>query len=912
MIVTNVNKTITSEVLVSYVQCPRKAHMLLYSDEEGAPHEYVRILEQRKIANRDAYLASFRREHPTVCQYSTGDLGNGSDFFTNVTLRAGVFEATCGILTKVASSSSLGEHSYEPTTFVGTHRISKDQKLELFFAACAVEQIQGTLPAVGRIVGMGPKSHRVKLENSGKTLAPLLEDLQEWTQAASPELPPLILNKHCPYCQFRLLCRAQAEKEDNLSLLDRVMAKVIRRYEKKGIFTVKQLSYLYKPRRRKKRPKNPLPAVHKPELQALAIRTGKIYLQDLPELDRKPVELFLDIEGVPDQQYEYLIGLLVCEDDNCKHYSFWANAREDEAQIWQQFVEKVDQYPDAPIYHYGSYESRAVAKLTRRYKTDSETLKSRLVNVNTHIYGKVYFPVRSNRLKDIGAFIGATWTSPDASGLQSLVWRSRWDGTCDARYQDLLITYNREDCQALKLLADELTKIKGSADTIFNVDFVNQPKCHVTEESKRVHSQFEALLKSAHADYNKKKVSFRQQQGEKGREEELSTQKARRRRGKRPKPTRIVQVPQRRSCPRCEDSILRPTERKSKRLIIDLARTPSGIRKTVTEYVGSQGYCPKCYKSYAPPSLRKFGIAQLYGDKFKAWHVYLRIALRMPYESITELTEEQFAVKMPMAALPVFVRDLGCQYAETEEIISQRLLESPFIHVDETPVNIKGEGDQYIWVFTNGIEVVFKLSETREAAIAHEFLTDYGGTLISDFYPGYDSMQCRQQKCWVHLIRDLNNDLWAAPFDAEFEAFVLEVRNLFVPIMEVLQENGLRKRYLDRFKHKIDNFYKTMIIDKRYRSDLAIKYQQRFERYRSSLFTFVEHNGIPWNNNSAERALRHLTVQEKISGFFFKSLMPDYLRLLGIRQTCRFRGKSFLRFLFSGERDVDMFDAQDE
>jgi hypothetical protein len=76
---------------------------------------------------------------------------------------------------------------------------------------------------------------------------------------------------------------------------------------------------------------------------------------------------------------------------------------------------------------------------------------------------------------------------------------------------------------------------------------------------------------------------------------------------------------------------------------------------------------------------------------------------------------------------------------------------------------------------------------------------------------------------------------------------------------------------------------------------------------RRGLFTFVEWDGIPWNNNAAERALRHLTVQEKVSGFFYKSLMPDYLRLLGIRQTCRFQGKSFLKFLFSGERDVDSF-----
>ena len=219
---TNVSRTITSEVVVAYAQCPRKAHMLLYSDEEGAPHEYVRILEQCKIANQDAYLTSFRREHPTVRPYSIDGLRNGHDFCINATLRAGVFEAPYGILTKVDLPSSLGEYSYEPTTFVGTHRISKDHKLELFFAGYVLGQIQGTLPVVGRIVGIGPKSHKVKLDGSGKTLTLLLEDLQEWTQAASPEPPPLILNKHCPYCQFKRTCREQAEKEDNLSLLDRV------------------------------------------------------------------------------------------------------------------------------------------------------------------------------------------------------------------------------------------------------------------------------------------------------------------------------------------------------------------------------------------------------------------------------------------------------------------------------------------------------------------------------------------------------------------------------------------------------------------------------------------------------------------------------------------------------------------
>src|SRR5436853_5972478 len=84
------------------------------------------------------------------------------------------------------------------------------------------------------------------------------------------------------------------------------------------------------------------------------------------------------------------------------------------------------QYPAVPIYHYGSYEPRAIATLAKRYETDAESVTKRLVNVNKHIYGKVYFPVWSNRLKDIGHFIGAQWTSPHASGLQSLVWRHHW------------------------------------------------------------------------------------------------------------------------------------------------------------------------------------------------------------------------------------------------------------------------------------------------------------------------------------------------------------------------------------------------------------------------------------------------------------------------------------------------------
>ena len=75
------------------------------------------------------------------------------------------------------------------------------------------------------------------------------------------------------------------------------------------------------------------------------------------------------------------------------------------------------------------------------------------------------------------------------------------------------------------------------------------------------------------------------------------------------------------------------------------------------------------------------------------------------------------------------------------------------------------------------------------------------------------------------------------------------------------------------------------------------------------MFTFLKEDEIPWNNNMAERALRHLAIQRKISGSFGKEGIHRYLRLLGVAQTCRFQEKSFLRFMLSGGKDVDAFDA---
>jgi predicted RecB family nuclease len=81
-------------------------------------------------------------------------------------------------------------------------------------------------------------------------------------------------------------------------------------------------------------------------------------------------------------------------------------------------------------------------------KVPVDRLLASAVNVLSLIHSHLYFPCHSNGLKEVGGMMGCTWSEPDASGLQSLVWRSRWEQTNAEVWKEKLLTYNQEDCAA--------------------------------------------------------------------------------------------------------------------------------------------------------------------------------------------------------------------------------------------------------------------------------------------------------------------------------------------------------------------------------------------------------------------------------------------------------------------------------
>ena len=895
--------TITSDLVEAYSLCPRKAFLLVTgATTDVGPHDYELLIREQAEANRQARRVRLAQVGEVVPFGGPADLAAGRDILTDAELAAGVLRARCDFLAKVDVPSRLGRHSYEPVKVIGTCRASRTDALGLAYQSLVLSEVQGRQPVSGTLIRMGGHPSKLQLTSKYKEVIRITDALRAWADDPASDAPPVVLNKHCPSCPFRDACLQQAEKEDNLSLLDRMTPKLMRKYHDKGIFAIKQLSHLFKPRRSRKKAKRQVR--HSLELQALAIRTGKVHVEHLPELPRSPVELFLDFEGVPDRDTHYLAGLLVCTGGKAEYEFFWADDATGEAAMWSALLGRLAAFPDSPVYHYGSYEKKAFATLAKRHGSGGG-IGDRLVNVASCVYGKVYFPVLSNGLKSLGRFLGAAWTDPQASGLQSLVWRHRWEMTREEQFRQSLLQYNREDCEAVRLLVNRLDQIRRHAASDPTIEFASRPKRHATETGKAVHGQFERILESAQEGAAVRGIRIR----EKGADEEEAPTKQKRQghpsfHRLAPKAQRTVLVEPRQRCPKDDVELVPKPMRPAEKTVTDLLFTKSGCRKTVTRFVGIKSHCPKCRNLYNPPSIGSHPHA--FGHGLQAWTTYQRVVLRLPYLIIIQVTEHLFGIGLSHGTVVSFLQTQSEYYAPTEAALLQAILKSAFIHVDETKINIQGV-DHYVWVFTDGKHVVFRMTETREADIVREVLAGYKGVLVSDFYPGYDGVPCRQQKCLVHLIRDINDDLWSDPFDKELETFAVEIQSLLVPILEAVDRFGLKAWHLRKFLKDVDRFYDKNVVGRDYTSEAAIKYQKRFVRYRESLFTFLTQDGIPWENNMAERAIRQLAVQRKISGSFFKRVAPQYLLLLAISQTCRFQEKSFLKFLLSKETDLDSF-----
>ncbi len=216
--------TITADMLTAYAPCPRKAYLLMCSEERGQIHEYEQILAHNRLAHQHKHIDLLSQSEANVQPYSVDNLKKGCEMLVNAELTADGLQADGAILTKA------DKRTYEPTIFIGTHRITDTDKRRLWFTGHVLAKVQGRPPTRGRIISVDGTSSLVKLAGNPQALVSPLESLRRGAGEASPlEEPPVLLNKHCPSCQFRAQGAVKAVQEDHLSRLRGVTPKVIRR-----------------------------------------------------------------------------------------------------------------------------------------------------------------------------------------------------------------------------------------------------------------------------------------------------------------------------------------------------------------------------------------------------------------------------------------------------------------------------------------------------------------------------------------------------------------------------------------------------------------------------------------------------------------------------------------------------------
>ncbi|HBE50143.1 MAG TPA: recombinase B, partial [Cyanobacteria bacterium UBA11369] len=283
-------------------------------------------------------------------------------------------------------------------------------------------------------------------------------------QQEEPEV--FISRQRCNLCRWYTHCYALAQLEQHLSLIPGVSPS---RYSYLQSLNLTTLESLAGANVDSLEPTIERDIAIQLIRQAQSVLQNQVILSDTPPfaadaLPTAPIELYFDIEAEPDINLDYLLGVLVVDRQakTEKFYPFLAERPEDESLIWEQFLELVSSYPDAPIFHFCDYEVETVKRLAKCYKTPYERVKpilARFVDIHERVKQAVTLPVQSYALKHIARWLGFEWQNPKANGQLCIYWYDQWLKVSDRSYLDAILRYNEDDCRATLVVKDWLVNL---------------------------------------------------------------------------------------------------------------------------------------------------------------------------------------------------------------------------------------------------------------------------------------------------------------------------------------------------------------------------------------------------------------------------------------------------------------------
>jgi len=456
-----------------------------------------------------------------------------------------------------------------------------------------------------------------------------------------------------------------------------------------------------------------------------------------------------------------------------------------------------------------------------------------------------------------------------------------------------LVRYNLDDCAALKATKDWLVDVArratGGSEELRRASDVQSTSFHKWGTPRFETEELDAINKCSYFDYQRSKVYLRTNKTVR-----IALRRERKSEAAVNAVDRQIGLPE--DCPYCGGAKIRPaSKRLRRRRILDLRFMKNGVKKWVVEVDGKHFRCVGCDRVFEFP---------MYGRNLVVWSMNQHVSYRIGMNRVGQMLLENFNIDVPVYKLSYLKSDLVKEYRETAKEILQSMVRGPLIQIDETSAFLRDCPSPYVWVFASIDSVFYSFLSSREAGFLHELLKGFEGVLASDFYSGYDSLPCKHQRCLIHLIRDLNNDFRKNQFNVELKSIVTGFSGLLRSIVETIDSYGLRRWHLEKHQKHVESFYRALGEDQ-YETEIAAHYQRRLTRHRERLFEFLKHDGIPWNNNNAENAIKAFAKYREMAGHLgTRQGLEDYLVLLSIQQTCKYRGISFLEFLKSGRKSL--------
>jgi len=614
--------------------------------------------------------------------------------------------------------------------------------------------------------------------------------------------------------------------------------------------------------------------------------------------------------GLPDRDFYYLIGLRIGHGDSAVQHSLWADAIEDEGKIWREFLAILDSVEKPVLMHYGSYETTFLERMAERYggpmegSATTQGLTS-AVNLLSVIFSQIYLPTYSNGLKEVAGWLGFKWAETRSSGTQTICWRDDWNHGRDRTAKQKLIAYNTDDCAALTNVCDVVFRLGRPVDTSENA--ANCPEMTKAEDLEMSNTLwptfsssipgFEAINKAARWNYQHDRIHLRT-----GKVVRSAVHKGRITSSRSWAIDKTITWNAPAACPDCGRS--GKNMRRTSRILHDLRYSKHGVRSWVAQYDYRQYHCRQCHRIYGTPNV--FWGESIYGRNVVATVVYMLIELCITLRSTSIGLNRMFRLDIHEGGVHVLKGSASRFYEVTRQKILARMLTGGLINADETSIVIKRKRG-YVWVFATHREVLYFYADSREGDFLRASLKGFTGVVVSDFYAAYDSLSCLQQRCLIHLMRDLNDAVLDHPYDEQVKGIATGFAILLTGILLTIDRRGLKRYFLRKHLVDVKRFYRQLSRSS-CQSEPALKCKERFEKNRDKLFTFLNHDGVPWNNNNAEHAIKAFArLRRTIKGLSTTKGIEDYLILLSVCQTCKYMGVDFLDFLRSGEKDIHAY-----